>query len=108
MTRCLLGNSKRTTIRVPVRMGSSVAMNTPPILMLAILRLTRDGPLLLLVNSYSTCAVASARSYLRRSAGLELFIGFINLFYLEVLRVKRLLLLLINILIAKGTDQPAN
>src|SRR6185503_20794750 len=74
MTRCLLGNSKRTTIRVPARIGSSVAMKSPPVLMLAMFFLTRDGPLLLFVSSYSTCAEMGARSNRRRSNWAELFI----------------------------------
>src|SRR4051812_1584843 len=74
MTRWRLGSSKRTTMRVPVRIASSVVMNMPPRLMLAMLRRTRDGPLLLLVSSYSTCAVMGARSNRRRSSCAELFI----------------------------------
>src|SRR5436853_5506193 len=61
-------------MRVPTRIGSSVVMNMPPRLTLAMLRRTRDGPLLLLVNSYSTCAVIGARSNRRRSSCAELFI----------------------------------
>src|SRR5437764_396107 len=61
-------------MRVPTRIGSSVVMNMPPRLMLAMLRRTRDGPLLLLVNSNSTCAVIGARSNRRRSSCAELFI----------------------------------
>src|SRR3954453_1894543 len=74
MTRWRLGSSKRTTMRVPVRIASWVVMNMPPRLTLAMLRRTRDGPLLLLVNSYSTCAVIGARSNRRRSSCAELFI----------------------------------
>ena len=48
MIRCLFGNSKRTTIRVPERMASSVLMNRPPLLILARLRRIRPGPLLAL------------------------------------------------------------
>src|ERR1700750_1192940 len=74
MTRWRFGSSKRTTMRVPARIGSSVVMNIRPSLILAMLRRTRDGPLLLLVNSYSTSAVMGARSNRRRSNCAELFI----------------------------------
>src|SRR4030095_6639106 len=74
MTRCLLGSSKRTTMRVPARIGSSVAMKSPPVLMFAMFFLTRDGPLLLFVNSYSTCAEIGARSNRLLSNWAELFI----------------------------------
>src|SRR5215216_3462415 len=61
-------------MRVPALIGSSVEMNRPPVLILAMFFRTREGPLLLFVSSYSTCAVIGARSKRRRSNCAELFI----------------------------------
>src|SRR5437868_6999156 len=50
-------------------------MNNPPVLMFARFLLTRPGPLLALVSSYSTVAVMGARSNRRRSSCAEVLIA---------------------------------